>query len=80
MAVSLGSRKGKKMERRDRKGVPEAKGKPGVECVRVLKRGRAEGLTFIVTNAIEAVVREKVVVKRNKIGKPVENDSSVCSE
>ncbi|KAK8091862.1 hypothetical protein PG997_002223 [Apiospora hydei] len=55
------------------------KGKPGVKCVRVAKRGRTTGLTFGVTNAIEAVVREKVAVKRNGFGQPIGKDKSVCS-
>ncbi|KAK7937409.1 uncharacterized protein PG986_014277 [Apiospora aurea] len=51
-------------------------GKPGVKCVRVVKRGRTTGLTFRVTNAIEAVVREKVVLKRNNFGQPIGKDKS----
>ncbi|KAK8136197.1 hypothetical protein PG984_004137 [Apiospora sp. TS-2023a] len=43
--------------------TPTAKGKSSIPSVRVAKRGATTGLTFGVTNSIEACVREKVVIK-----------------
>ncbi|KAK8031316.1 hypothetical protein PG990_001050 [Apiospora arundinis] len=57
----------------------QTKGKPGIPCVRVAKRGRTTGLTFGVTNAIEAVVRVKVEPKLNKYQKEIVRAKSACS-